>query len=123
VLKATGPVIVPDFLPPEVHGDNRRPVATSANEAGAPAELRQFVERRLRDGSTDLYAETLEHMERCLIPLVLGATGGNQTKAAKILGVTRGKLRDRIAQFGITLEKTISVEDADAPQSSAASPA
>ncbi|MCA9022586.1 MAG: hypothetical protein KDA74_20700, partial [Planctomycetaceae bacterium] len=38
-------------------------------------------------------------------------TGGNQTRAAEILGITRGKIRDRIAQFGISLEKTVSIED------------
>ena len=59
--------------------------------------------------STNLYAEVLEHMERRLFAKVLDVAGGNQSRTAEILGITRGKVRDRIAAFGIHLERTVSV--------------
>lgn len=64
------------------------------------------------DGTKDLYAETLEAMERFLTTRVLSETNGNQTKASDILGITRGQIRDRVAQFGISLEKSARLDDA-----------
>ena len=72
-------------------------------------KLIPFVDSRIREGSTSLYAEALEQMERRLFTQVLEATGGNQSRAAEILGITRGKVRDRIASFGIHVDKTVSV--------------
>jgi two-component system nitrogen regulation response regulator GlnG len=44
-----------------------------------------------------------------LFAKVLEVTSGNQSKTAELLGITRGKVRDRIAAFGILLERTVSV--------------
>ena len=131
VLKATGPVIVPDFLPRSVFdSDSDQPSVTpqpavtpsvsAAPSVDEPApqkemlpevNLRQFVEARLDAGTTDLYAETIEMMERYLFTRVLQATGGNQTKTSEILGITRGKVRDRIAAFNISLGKNVTIEN------------
>ena len=117
VLNASGPVIVPDFLPAEVVGDTFTRDAEPAVEEYAseiaspdglpPSDLRPLIERRLAEGSTDLYAETLEMMERFLMTRVLQETNGNQTKASDTLGITRGKVRDRIAAFEINLDKNV----------------
>lgn len=66
-----------------------------------------FIEERLRAGSRDLYAEATEQLERRLFTRVLQATEGNQSKAAEILGITRGKVRDRIAAYNIQLDRTV----------------
>jgi DNA-binding protein Fis len=50
-------------------------------------------------------------MERRLIALVLIATDGNQSKTAEVLGISRGKLRDRITAFGIQLDRTVSFDE------------
>jgi two-component system nitrogen regulation response regulator GlnG len=50
-------------------------------------------------------------MERHLLSRVLRHTGGNQLQAAKILGITRGSLRTKIRALGITIEKTVGMED------------
>jgi len=116
ILNTRGTVIVPEFLPPEIWGKNRVPVAgqssTQDDEAlGLPSsDLAGYINQRLKRGTDDLYAETLEMMERYLITRVLQETNGNQSKAAELLGITRGKIRDRIATFGITLDKNVSVE-------------
>ncbi len=111
VLQTTGPVIVPDFLPAEV-----REAATSSEKQagvkGLPAsDLRAFIESQLHENTTDLYAKTVEMMERFLFTRVLQATDGNQSRASEILGITRGKVRDRIASFNIQLDKNVTIED------------
>lgn len=114
LLNATGPVIVPSFLPPEVTGSLKQaPEAgpSRENQTGVSSDLAPFVNERLEEESTDLYAETLEQMERYLMTRVLQFTEGNQTQAAEILGITRGKIRDRVKQFGISLDKKVSLED------------
>ncbi|MEJ7590493.1 MAG: sigma-54 dependent transcriptional regulator [Planctomycetaceae bacterium] len=76
LLNATGPVIVPSFLPLEVtmaaHPQTKEPIADD-NATGVPSDMAPFVNRRLQAGSRDLYAETLEQMERYLITRVLQA--------------------------------------------------
>lgn len=68
----------------------------------------EFIESRLQN-STDLYAEAMRELERYLFTRVLETTGGNQSRAAEILGITRGKVRDRIAAFNIQLDRTVTV--------------
>ncbi len=71
--------------------------------------IQSFIESRLQAGSQDLYNELIEQVERRLFASVLAATGGNQSKTAEILGITRGKVRDRIATFDIQLDRTITM--------------
>lgn len=73
-------------------------------------DIGSFVDERLLAGSTDLYNETIEEVERYLFARTLSETHGNQSKAADILGITRGKVRDRIAYFGIQLERAVTIQ-------------
>ncbi len=68
-----------------------------------------FIDGRLADGTANLYNETMEEVERYLFAKTLSNTNGNQSKAAEILGITRGKVRDRIAHFGIQLDRAITI--------------
>lgn len=116
VLQTTGPVIVPEFLPIELRNGPPAPAAHAVVETapthGLPAsDLRLFIESQLQAGSTDLYAKTVEMMERFLFTRVLQASDGNQSRAAEILGITRGKVRDRIAAFNIQLDKNVTIDD------------
>lgn len=114
LLNTSGPVIVPQFLPPEV-----RSAAASTTPARPdpelidlpPSDLGPFVDQRLNDNSVELYAETIEQCERYLFVRVLRHTCGNQSRAAEILGVTRGKVADRIRTFGISLDRSVSVDE------------
>jgi len=49
----------------------------------------------------DLYDKVLERVERPLFDLVLAHTGGNQVKAAELLGLNRNTLRKKLADLGI----------------------
>ena len=92
-------------------------VATELEAGSAPAQagvsadnLGATVERHLDryfaahgggmppDG---LYARILREVERPLISLSLGATGGNQVRTARLLGINRNTLRKKIRELEI----------------------
>jgi Fis family transcriptional regulator len=50
----------------------------------------------------DLYEKVLERVERPLFDLILEHTGGNQVRAAEILGLNRNTLRRKLAQHGLS---------------------
>ncbi len=49
----------------------------------------------------ELYRMVVEEVERPLFECVLTYCGGNQTKAAKYLGLNRGTLRKKLKQYGL----------------------
>jgi two-component system, NtrC family, response regulator AtoC len=105
LLHMRGSVLTPDDLPPKLLAEIAAP-ASAANSG-----LDSFVDNRLQAGSQDLYAECLEKMERQLLTRVLQQTHGNQVKAARILGITRGSLRTKIRSLGISIDHTIRTDD------------
>ncbi len=110
VLKSSGTVVGPESLPPEVLGTRSMSSPAGRSEGLPGTDLRVFIDTRLKECSTNLYAEAVEVMERYLFTRVLQATDGNQTRTAEILGITRGKVRDRIAAFNISLGTNVEIE-------------
>jgi len=113
ILRSKGPVLIPDFLPPEIllpRGlkDNHSPCDTTEE---LDSELGAFIEKRLREQSESLYAESIEVLETFLISRVLRETHGNQSQAARILGITRGSLRKKIASVGISIDHIVSLDN------------
>lgn len=106
LLQAAGPVIIPDFLPEVIRHENGLPRVFDDGD-DSTSNLAPLVESRLQAGSTNLYAETVELMERYLITQVLRSTGGNQSHAAIILGITRGCLRRKIRTLKIGIHTSI----------------
>ena len=121
LLNATGPVIVPDFLPPEVRAATVLPVAKVASAAPAsPGDdqdynLKRFLDEQLSGPREpdNLHAETIEFVERYLLMRVLDQAKGNQSQASRLLGITRGSLRNKIRTLGISIEQVVHVEDED----------
>lgn len=136
VLNTTGTVLGPESLPNfirETAASNRaRAERQLAPDQITPAEisleerenevefdpaassddrlpLANFIDQQIALGSTNLYAETLQQMEKYLLMRVLQETGGNQSRAAEMLGITRGKVRDRIACYSIQVDQKISL--------------
>jgi DNA-binding NtrC family response regulator len=112
LLNMTGPVLMPEFLPEEIFGAST-PAAHSVrpapdDEDGLPSDLATFLEPRLSSGSENVYAEAIEYMERYVVTRVLQMTGGNQSKAAKMLGITRGSLRNKTQALGIRIGQVVS---------------
>ncbi len=48
-----------------------------------------------------LYAMVIAEVEKPLIEAVLAYTGGNQSKAARVLGLSRSTLRKKMQQYKI----------------------
>jgi two-component system nitrogen regulation response regulator GlnG len=111
LLRSAGPVIIPDFLPERIrHPETMVEVnETEAEVAVGATDLRQFVEDQLDRGTTNLYAETLEFMERYVVTHVLRICDGNQSKAARILGITRGCLRNKVRTLGVSIDTRVQV--------------
>jgi two-component system nitrogen regulation response regulator GlnG len=111
LLHATGPVLLPEFFPEEVRSGGRTSSSGGADEVGRCTEFETFVDKQLREGTEDLYSETLGYMERMLLTRVLKHTDGNQSRAAKILGITRGSLRNKIRTLRITIDQVVGVDE------------
>jgi DNA-binding protein Fis len=76
--------------------------------ADAVAEVVPAIVGALRArGSLRLYRETLTLMERPLLLHVLALTGGNQLRAARLLGVNRNTLRKRCRELGLATVRTV----------------
>jgi two-component system nitrogen regulation response regulator GlnG len=67
----------------------------------------QAIEALFRAAEADATMELLPWLEREFTVHSLRLTGGNQVKAAKLLGITRATLRKRIEQFGIARDLSI----------------
>jgi two-component system nitrogen regulation response regulator GlnG len=105
-------VLLPEFFPEEVRHGGRPIVSGSAvTEHDRCTEFEHFIDKQLHEGSEDLYAEALAHMERMLLTRVLRYTDGNQSKAAKVLGITRGSLRNKIRTLRITIDQVVGVDE------------
>ena len=114
LLQTTGPMLIAEFLPESVRAPSQ-PVSVGTAKADAPpCDLQEFVGERLRSGSHDIYAEAIAMLDRYVLARVLQHTRGNQSQAAKILGITRGSLRNKLRLLHISLGTTVTL-DGDAP--------
>jgi two-component system nitrogen regulation response regulator GlnG len=109
LLRSAGEVIISDFLPDKILAPE---TASATNVAGdmTGTDLRQFVDDRLEHGSSNLYAEALEFMERYVVTRVLRVCEGNQSKAARMLGITRGCLRSKVRSLKVSIDTLVQVE-------------
>ena len=79
-----------------------------------PKTLRQSVQHAIRSYLEDmghsqtesLYQTLLAQVEPPLIEEVLRFTRGNQSKTARILGITRNTLRSKLNRYDITVPKS-----------------
>jgi DNA-binding NtrC family response regulator len=113
LLNLTGPVLVPEFLPEEVR-EPRRDSSSSSSDDGDEAgrNLARFLDGRLAANSEDIYAEAIDFMNRYVVTRVLKTAGGNQSKAAKMLGITRGSLRSKTQAIGLKIDQVVSQDEA-----------
>jgi two-component system nitrogen regulation response regulator GlnG len=101
MVMATSGVILPEHLP-------IGPVSAAASVA-VDATLEEIIERKLVEcvrglrehASANLYDLMIALVEKPLLRAVLRETGGNQVRAAQILGINRNTLRKKLTEHGI----------------------
>ena len=104
MVMATTGVILPEHLP-------IGPVSAVASVA-IDATLEEIIERKLLEcvrglrehASANLYDLMIGLIEKPLLRAVLRETGGNQVRAAQILGINRNTLRKKLTEHGIDPE-------------------
>ncbi|HXG04492.1 MAG TPA: nitrogen regulation protein NR(I) [Candidatus Binatia bacterium] len=102
MVMAAGGVILPEHLP-------IGPVSPAAAAVAMDASLEEVIERRLVEcvrglrerRSANLYDLVVGLVEKPLLRAVLRETGGNQVRAAQILGINRNTLRKKLTEHGI----------------------
>jgi two-component system nitrogen regulation response regulator GlnG len=100
VLAATS-LILPEHLPAAL----ARPEEKAAGGSSLERMLHQAIGAELqrlkagRDGQ--IYPHFLEALERPLLLRVLERTGGNQLRAAELLGINRNTLRKKLRELGV----------------------
>jgi two-component system nitrogen regulation response regulator GlnG len=102
LLQATGPILLPEFLPAFLRPEQPQPRPTSPQ--GIPC-WEEFLEERMKGGTQNLHAEALALVERDLLTRVLTYTRGNKLRAAKMLGISRANLRAKIHTLGVLVER------------------
>jgi two-component system nitrogen regulation response regulator GlnG len=111
LLRASGPVLLPAFLPGALAGPSN--AAPTPPAAEGPA-LETFVLRQpIASEARDLYAEMHRQMDRYLLPRVLEHTRGNVQQAALVLGIARQTLRLKLRDLGLSITRTVEAEEED----------
>ncbi|HEY2588035.1 MAG TPA: sigma-54 dependent transcriptional regulator [Tepidisphaeraceae bacterium] len=109
LLRASGATLLPAFLP-ELQGD----APANASESSAhpsDSDLRSFIQKRLTPEASDLYAEVHREVDRILLPLVLDQTAGSQRQAARLLGLARQTLRQKLRDLGVHVTHSVETDD------------
>jgi len=109
LLQARGTVLLPAFLPELSGGPGS---ATGAAPSGAAPSgkdlgLEDFIRGRLGPEARDLYAETHHEVDRLLLRLVLEHTRGSQHQAARLLGIARQTLRQKLRDLGLHVTRSV----------------
>jgi len=111
LLQTTGSVVTAAALPEEVQSEAMwaaiAPDDDKSVKSATATILERLVEQRLRAGTTNLYGEAVEKLDKYLLTRVLRVTGGNQSKAADILGISRRSLRQKRQMLNIQIETMV----------------
>jgi two-component system nitrogen regulation response regulator GlnG len=103
LLRTHGNVLMPESLP-ELSREPRKAVARGPDPEFS---FESFIRQRLGAGTSDLYTEAHDQLDRVLLPLTLRFTNANQYQGAKILGIARQTLRTRLRELGVNITKSV----------------
>ena len=104
MVMAAGGVILPEHLPIAAGGAAPAPVVEGTLEQLVEQKLAECVRGLGTRESANLYDLMLGLIERPLLRAVLRETGGNQLRAAALLGINRNTLRKKLRALGLRAE-------------------
>lgn len=104
VVQAVGAVLTFDCLPAAVRGGPAAQAVTGLDVAALVADL-------LRVGSTDVYRQVTQAVDRVVLTAVLEHAHGNQKQASDLLGISRTTLRAKLQALGLGVEKQLRPTD------------
>ena len=126
IVQSSGSVLLADFLPDVVRRREPDSDMVSAEKTDStmveidknfqPGKLPsvkteesvdQLIRRHCSISTPTLYDNVIEEIERRLIAAVLEETGGNQTEAAKRLGITRTTVRSKVNKLRIGIRQVV----------------
>lgn len=107
MLQATGPVLLWEFLPPEIHTN---PQTSPLPSPSIDESLIKRIEALLEQSPGTIYEKVIEEVERTLFTCVLRHTHGHQSKASDLLGLNRATLRTKLRTLGLAVDRVL-VED------------
>ncbi len=99
LLRSSGPVITPAFLPSGFTGLHESTHEASPTEDWEK-DLRSHVTELLKTGADEIAGQIHDAVDRVVLTEVLKATGGNISEASIRLGISRPTLRSRLKHLG-----------------------
>ncbi len=120
LIVSAGSTILPDFLPGELHQAELAEAEVDSESSPMPdmdwETLHQFVDAAVIQGETDVYRRALERFDRLVISHILRHAGGQQNRAAEILGLSRVTLRAKLRHMQLSVEKTLAPRETESQQ-------
>ena len=125
LIVAAGPSILPEFLPAEmqhvVAADGESEGDNAVVSEGDFPSLGALVDSAFASGETDVYRRVREQFDRLVIVRAMQHAGGNQNRAAEILGISRVTLRARLRAMRLETKKIVTAKAPGSPGPDAAS--
>jgi two-component system nitrogen regulation response regulator GlnG len=112
LLKASGPVLLPAFLPESLGGAGGTP--PPAQPAAKPGVETFIIRQRVGADVRDLYVDAHRELDRQLLSRVLEFTHGNLQQTALLLGIARQTLRLKLRDLGLSVARPGEREEDDA---------
>jgi len=109
LIFSRGYPIHPEDVSRAVGGESR---GREADEGRADEIVRQWVRQSLVSGDgRDVFEECMDHFASLLISEALDLTGGNRSRAAKLLGISRPTLLSKIDKYRLKVQTSIKHEE------------
>jgi two-component system nitrogen regulation response regulator GlnG len=107
LLRSSGKTLIPAFLPDIDKPGTAAADAAATEGGGAEFDFDSFILQRLQEGSKSLHDEAHDQLDRVLLARTLRFAHGNQVHAAKILGIARQTLRNRLRDLGLSITTAV----------------
>jgi len=103
-----GAPITPEDI---THAISEKGHTADAGENNIDQVIRQLVRRELiNNARKNMFDSCMDHFAAMLISESLNITGGNRSRAAKLLGLSRPTLHSKIEKYGLKLETSVKEE-------------